>query len=121
MGSRVEVRDEGHPRAPACVQGRGARTRKRRPRSGRGDPKRGGGGGAAPGGRVGSAGLAFLFLLEFGQFLSSLDFGFVAGTRWNEDSDKDSALDGSAMIGLRTSPAMGRPAFEIAEQLDAYW
>lgn len=59
--------------------------------------------------------------LEFGQFLSSLDFGFVAGTRWNEDSDKDSALDGSAMIGLRTSPAMGRPAFEIAEQLDAYW
>ncbi|WP_158085771.1 23S rRNA (adenine(2030)-N(6))-methyltransferase RlmJ [Henriciella aquimarina] len=58
---------------------------------------------------------------EFGQFLSSLDFGFVAGAHWRPDSDKDTALAGSAMIGLRTTPAMARPAYAIAEALDALW
>ena len=59
--------------------------------------------------------------LEFGQFISSLDYGFVAGTRWQDTSGKDSALEGSAVIGLRTTPAMARPAYEIAETLDSYW
>ena len=59
--------------------------------------------------------------LEFGQFLSSLDFGFVAGARWHPDSDKDTALTGSAMIGLRTTPAMARPAYAIGEALDKLW
>ena len=59
--------------------------------------------------------------LEFGQFLSSLDFGFVAGTHWPADSDKDTALTGSAMIGLRTTPAMARPAYAIGEALDKLW
>ncbi len=59
--------------------------------------------------------------LEFGQFISSLDFGFVAGTRWDEQSGKDTALEGSAMIGLRTTPAMARPAYAMAEELDALW
>ncbi|WP_018147314.1 23S rRNA (adenine(2030)-N(6))-methyltransferase RlmJ [Henriciella marina] len=59
--------------------------------------------------------------LEFGQFISSLDYGFVAGTRWQDTSGKDSALEGSAIIGLRTTPAMARPAYEIAETLDSYW
>ncbi|WP_300392929.1 23S rRNA (adenine(2030)-N(6))-methyltransferase RlmJ [Henriciella sp.] len=59
--------------------------------------------------------------LEFGQFLASLDFGFVAGTKWPPESDKDTALTGSAMIGLRTTPAMARPAYAIGEALDALW
>ena len=59
--------------------------------------------------------------LEFGQFISSLDYGFVAGTRWVDTSEKDTALEGSAMIGLRTTPAMARPCYEIAETLDRYW
>lgn len=59
--------------------------------------------------------------LEFGQFLASLDYGFVAGTHWPADSDKDTALTGSAMIGLRTSPAMARPAYAIGEALDKLW
>ena len=58
---------------------------------------------------------------EFGQFLSSLDFGFVAATHWRPDSDKDTALTGSAMIGLRTTPAMARPAYAIGEALDTVW
>jgi 23S rRNA (adenine2030-N6)-methyltransferase len=59
--------------------------------------------------------------LEFGQYVASLDYGFVAGTRWTEFSTKDSALEGSAMIGLRTSPPMARPAYAIAEALEALW
>ena len=59
--------------------------------------------------------------LEFGQFISSLDYGFVAGTRWVDTSEKDTALEGSAMIGLRTTPAMARPCYEVAETLDRYW
>jgi 23S rRNA (adenine2030-N6)-methyltransferase len=59
--------------------------------------------------------------LEFGQFVSSLDYGFVAGTRWADHDGSDSALEGSAMIGLRTTPAMARPAYEIAEGLDGLW
>ncbi len=59
--------------------------------------------------------------LDFGQFVASLDYGFVAGTRWPDFSTKESALEGSAMIGLRTTPAMARPAYEIAETLEALW
>lgn len=61
--------------------------------------------------------------MEFGQFVSSLDFGFVAGAHWRTEKQqpKESALVGSAMIGLRTSPAMARPAYAIAEALDALW
>ncbi len=59
--------------------------------------------------------------LEFGQFISSLDYGFVAATHWRPDSDKDTALAGSAIIGLRTTPAMARPAYAIGEALDVSW
>ena len=59
--------------------------------------------------------------LDFGQFLSSLDFGFVAGAHWPPESDKDTALTGSAIIGLRTPPAMARPAYAIGEALEGLW
>ena len=58
--------------------------------------------------------------LEFGQFVASLDYGFVAGTRWPPENS-GSALEGSAMIGLRTPPAMARPAYAISEALDEVW
>lgn len=58
---------------------------------------------------------------EFGAFLSSLDEGFVAGSRWDRNSDDPSALEGSAMIGLRIGGAAARKSFAIAAELDKLW
>ncbi len=58
---------------------------------------------------------------EFGAFLSSLDEGFVSGSRWAKRSDDPSALEGSAMIGLRIGGAAARGAFAIAAELDKLW
>lgn len=58
---------------------------------------------------------------EFGAFLSSLDEGFVAGSRWARQSDDPSALEGSAMIGLRIGGGAARKSFAIAAELDKLW
>lgn len=58
---------------------------------------------------------------ELGMFLSELDAGFVAGSRWDRTPDDASSLTGSAMIGLRFGGADSRKAFAIAAQLDSYW
>lgn len=58
---------------------------------------------------------------EFGAFLSELDEGFVAGSRWARRSEDPSALEGSAMIGLRIGGAGARKAFAIAAELDKLW
>lgn len=58
---------------------------------------------------------------DFGAFLSSLDEGFVAGSRWARKGDDPSALEGSAMIGLRIGGAGARNAFAIAAELDKLW
>jgi 23S rRNA (adenine2030-N6)-methyltransferase len=58
---------------------------------------------------------------DFGAFLSSLDEGFVSGSRWARQSDEPSALEGSAMIGLRIGGAAARSAFAIAAELDKLW
>ena len=58
---------------------------------------------------------------DFGAFLSELDEGFVAGSRWARRSDDPSALEGSAMIGLRIGGAPARKAFAIAAELDKLW
>ena len=58
---------------------------------------------------------------EFGAFLSELDEGFVAGSRWARQSDDPSALEGSAMIGLRVGGAAARKSFAIAAELDKLW
>lgn len=58
---------------------------------------------------------------EFGAFLSSLDEGFVAGSRWRRESDDASSLEGSAMIGLRIGGSGARKAFVIAAELDKLW
>lgn len=58
---------------------------------------------------------------DFGAFLSSLDEGFVAGSRWDRQSDDPSALEGSAMIGLRIGGAAARKSFAISAELDKVW
>ena len=58
---------------------------------------------------------------EFGAFLSSLDEGFVAGSRWTRPPGDESALEGSAMVGLRVGGASARKAFAIAAELDKLW
>ncbi|MHA7899978.1 MAG: 23S rRNA (adenine(2030)-N(6))-methyltransferase RlmJ [Henriciella sp.] len=58
---------------------------------------------------------------EFGAFLASLDEGFVAGSRWARQSDDPSALEGSAMIGLRIGGAGAKKAFAISAELDKLW
>jgi 23S rRNA (adenine2030-N6)-methyltransferase len=58
---------------------------------------------------------------ELGAFLGSLDEGFIAGTRWSRTETDPSALEGSAMIGLRIGGAAARQSFAIAAQLDAWW
>ncbi|MEL6692172.1 MAG: 23S rRNA (adenine(2030)-N(6))-methyltransferase RlmJ [Pseudomonadota bacterium] len=58
---------------------------------------------------------------DFGAFLSSLDEGFVAGSRWDRESDDPSALEGSAMIGLRIGGAAARKSFAISAELDKLW
>ncbi|MEM9573090.1 MAG: 23S rRNA (adenine(2030)-N(6))-methyltransferase RlmJ [Pseudomonadota bacterium] len=58
---------------------------------------------------------------EFGAFLSSLDEGFVAGSRWQRPENDGSSLEGSAMIGLRIGGSGARKAFAIAAELDKLW
>lgn len=58
---------------------------------------------------------------EFGAFLSSLDEGFVAGSRWDRGSEDPSALEGSAMIGLRLGGGAARKSFAISAELDKLW
>ena len=58
---------------------------------------------------------------DFGAYLSELDEGFVAGSRWAKQSDDPSALEGSAMIGLRIGGAAARKSFAIAAELDKIW
>jgi 23S rRNA (adenine2030-N6)-methyltransferase len=58
---------------------------------------------------------------EFGAYLSELDEGFVAGSRWDRHSTDPSALEGSAMIGLRIGGSGARRAFAISAELDKLW
>lgn len=58
---------------------------------------------------------------DFGAYLSQLDEGFVAGSRWDRTSTDPSSLEGSAMIGLRIGGAGAKRAFAIAAELDKLW
>lgn len=58
---------------------------------------------------------------EFGAFLSELDEGFVAGSRWARRSQDPSALEGTAMIGLRIAGTAAKRSFAIAAELDKLW
>jgi 23S rRNA (adenine2030-N6)-methyltransferase len=58
---------------------------------------------------------------EFGAFLASLDEGFVAGSRWARHGEDPSALEGTAMVGLRIGGNVSRKAFAISAELDKIW
>lgn len=58
---------------------------------------------------------------EFGAFLSQLDDGFVAGSRWDRSSNDPSSLAGTAMIGLRIGGSGAKRSFAIAAELDKLW
>lgn len=58
---------------------------------------------------------------DFGAYLSELDEGFVAGSRWDRHSTDASSLEGSAMIGLRIGGSGAKRAFAIAAELDKLW
>ncbi len=59
--------------------------------------------------------------VAFGQFLAQLEDGIVAGARWPAESDKDSALIGSAMMAYRVSRPAQTEAARIAHALDELW
>lgn len=58
---------------------------------------------------------------DFGAYLSELDVGFVAGSRWARHSADPSALEGTAMIGLRFEGQGAKKSFAIAAELDKLW
>lgn len=58
---------------------------------------------------------------DFGAFLSDLDAGFVAGSRWARHSTDPSALEGTAMIGLRIDGQGSKNSFAISAELDKLW
>ncbi len=59
--------------------------------------------------------------VEFGQFLAELEDGVVAGARWPAPGDKDTALEGSAILAYRVPKAIRREAGEIAGALQSLW
>lgn len=58
---------------------------------------------------------------DFGAYLSELDEGFVAGAHWPAGSVGESALVGSAVVGLRIGGRAAERAFAIAESLEKIW
>lgn len=58
---------------------------------------------------------------DFGAYLSELDEGFVAGAHWPAGSVGESALVGSAVVGLRIGGRAAERAFAIAECLEQLW
>lgn len=59
--------------------------------------------------------------LEFGQFLADLEDGVVAGARWLAPEDKDTALEGSAIVAYRVPKRVRRAASDIAAALEGLW
>jgi len=57
----------------------------------------------------------------FGAWLAELEDGIIAGARWRETRDKDTALEGSAIIAYRVSNALRREATDIATSLERHW
>lgn len=59
--------------------------------------------------------------VEFGAYLSDLAEGYITGARWPIDPDKDTALEGTAMIAFRVSPAIGEAMTTIGSSLQSWW
>ncbi|MAI89619.1 23S rRNA (adenine(2030)-N(6))-methyltransferase RlmJ [Ponticaulis sp.] len=58
---------------------------------------------------------------EFGAYLADLEAGGIAGARWPEDPDSNSALAGTAMISYRIAPELIAQSAEIAEICENLW
>lgn len=59
--------------------------------------------------------------VEFGAFLAGLERGIVAGAHWPAPDDKDTALQGSAMIVFRAGKPVAKGAAAIAAELETLW
>lgn len=58
---------------------------------------------------------------EFGEYLTGLEDGFVAGARWPVDPLDESALEGSAIVAYRAPAASRDAALSIASSLQSWW
>ena len=58
---------------------------------------------------------------EFGEYLTDLDDGFVAGARWPVDPLDESALEGSAIVAYRAPASSRDAALSIASSLQSWW
>lgn len=58
---------------------------------------------------------------EFGEYLTDLNDGFVAGARWPVDPLDESALEGSAIVAYRAPAASRDAALSIANALQSWW
>ncbi len=59
--------------------------------------------------------------VEFGAYLSELTEGVIIGARWPVPDDQDTALEGSAIIGLGVDEQTGKTLVRIASNLENYW
>jgi len=57
----------------------------------------------------------------FGAWLADLEDGIVAGARWPDRGDRDTALEGSAIIAFRVANSVRREATDIAASLERLW
>jgi len=59
--------------------------------------------------------------VEFGAYMTDLAEGYITGARWPVDPGKDTALEGTAMIAFRVSPAIGEAMTTIGSSLQSWW
>lgn len=58
---------------------------------------------------------------EFGAYLAELEAGGIAGARWPDDPDSNSALAGTAMISYRIPQNLIETSAEIAAVCETLW
>lgn len=59
--------------------------------------------------------------IEFGEYLASLETGFISGARYPTDPLDETALEGSAMIAYRAPPACESKCIAIQDALQGWW
>ena len=58
---------------------------------------------------------------EFGEYLSTLDDCVVAGARWPADAEKETALEGTAIVTFRPTRSVREKSLAIANALQSWW
>lgn len=59
--------------------------------------------------------------IEFGEYLSSLEAGFISGARYPTDPLDETALEGSAIIAYRAPKACEGKCIAIQDALQSWW